>query len=102
MFEHCKFLVVLAFRQYLFDPIELFLIDLDLVETLLVMQAVPPFGRSWCFAFLNLGVYQALSVLHSQYQSERHLEEVVIVNRLIAREKLKTKAEPDTGFHDDM
>ena len=46
---------------------------------------------------------QALSVLHSKYQSERHLEEVVIVNRLIAREKLKikTKAEPDTGFHDD-
>jgi hypothetical protein len=47
---------------------------------------------------------QALSVLHSKYQSERHLEEVVIVNRLIAREKLttKTKAEPDKGFHDDM
>ena len=45
---------------------------------------------------------RALSVLHSKYQSERHLEEVVIVNRLIAREKLETKAEPDTGFHDDM
>ena len=47
---------------------------------------------------------QALSVLHSKYQSERHLEEVVIINKLIAREKLKikTKAEPDTGFHDDM
>jgi hypothetical protein len=49
-----------------------------------------------------LSKLQALSVLHSKYQSERHLEEVVIVNRLIAREKLKTKAEPDTGFHDDM
>lgn len=60
MFEHCKSQVVLAFRQYLFDPIELFLIDLDLVETLLVMQAVPPFGRSWCFAFLSLGVNQEI------------------------------------------
>jgi hypothetical protein len=30
---------------------------------------------------------QALSVLHSKYQSERRLEEAVIVNRLIEREK---------------
>jgi hypothetical protein len=49
---------------------------------------------------------QALSTLHSKYQSERHLEEVVIINRLIGREKSKTKAEPETepetGFHEDM
>jgi hypothetical protein len=45
---------------------------------------------------------QALSTLHSKYQSERHLEEVVIINRLISREKAKAKAEPETGFHDDM
>jgi hypothetical protein len=30
---------------------------------------------------------QALSALHSKYQSERRLEEAVIVNRLIEREK---------------
>jgi hypothetical protein len=45
---------------------------------------------------------QALSTLHSKNQSERHLEEVVIINRLIGREKSKTKAEPETGFHEDM
>ena len=45
---------------------------------------------------------QALSTLHGKYRSERHLEEVVIINRLISRERSKTKAEPETGFHDDM
>lgn len=45
---------------------------------------------------------QALSALHSKYQSERRLEEAVIVNSLIVREKSRAKAEPDTGFHDDM
>jgi hypothetical protein len=45
---------------------------------------------------------QALSALHSKYQSERRLEEAVIVNSLIVREKSRAKPEPDTGFHDDM
>jgi hypothetical protein len=45
---------------------------------------------------------EALSALHSKYQSERRLEESVIVNRLINGEKSRAKAEPDTGFHDDM
>jgi hypothetical protein len=45
---------------------------------------------------------QALSALHSKYQSERRLEEAVIVNSLIVREKSRAKAEPDSGFHDDM
>jgi hypothetical protein len=34
---------------------------------------------------------QALSTLHSKYQSERHLEEVVIINRLISRESSKQR-----------
>ncbi len=45
---------------------------------------------------------QALNALHSKYQSERRLEEVEIVNRLINREKLRAKTESDTGFHDEM
>ena len=45
---------------------------------------------------------QALSALHSKYQSERRLEEAVIVKSLIDREKSRANAEPDTGFHDDM
>jgi hypothetical protein len=45
---------------------------------------------------------RALSALHSKYLSERRKEEAVIVNRLIAREKSRAKAQRDTGFHDDM
>jgi len=45
---------------------------------------------------------QALSALHSKYQSERRKEEAVIISRLIKKEKSKAKIEPDTGFHDDM
>lgn len=45
---------------------------------------------------------QALSALHSKYQSERRKEEAVIVTRLINREKSRAKVERDTGFHDDM
>lgn len=44
---------------------------------------------------------QALSALHSKYQSERRKEEAFIVNRLIKKEKSKAKIELDTGFHDD-
>jgi hypothetical protein len=44
----------------------------------------------------------ALSALKSKYQSEGRKEEVVVVDRLIDREKSKPKIEPDTGFHDDM
>jgi hypothetical protein len=45
---------------------------------------------------------QALSALHSKYQSERRKEEAVIVSRFIKKEKSNAKIEPDTGFHDDM
>ena len=49
----------------------------------------------------------ALSMLHSKYQSEKRLEEAVIVRRLIHREKSKAraekkaKAEKDTSYYDD-
>ena len=45
---------------------------------------------------------QALSALHSKYQSERRKEEAVIVTRLINKEKSKPKIEPGAGFHDDV
>jgi hypothetical protein len=38
----------------------------------------------------------ALSMLHSKYQSEKRLEEAVIVRRLIHREKSKAKAEKES------
>lgn len=45
---------------------------------------------------------KALSAIHSRYQSERRLEEALIVQRLINMEKEKLEAEHDKGFHDDM
>jgi hypothetical protein len=43
----------------------------------------------------------ALSMLLSKYQSEKRLEEAVIVRRLIHREKSKAKAEKDTNYYDN-
>jgi hypothetical protein len=43
----------------------------------------------------------ALSMLLSKYQSEKRLEEAVIVRKLIHREKSKAKAEKDTSYYDD-
>jgi hypothetical protein len=49
----------------------------------------------------------ALSMLLSKYQSEKRLEEAVIVRRLIHREKSKAKAEKkviaekETSYYDD-
>ncbi len=45
---------------------------------------------------------KALSAIHSRYQSERRLEEALIVQRLINMEEAKIEAERDKGFHDDM
>jgi hypothetical protein len=45
MFEH-KSMVVLVFFQYLFGPIQIFLIRLALVEILLVIQSIQPFVES--------------------------------------------------------
>jgi hypothetical protein len=49
----------------------------------------------------NWSKLQALSTLLSRYKSQRRLEEAVIVQRIIDREK-KSKAESNTGFYDDM
>ena len=45
---------------------------------------------------------KALSAIHSRYQSERRLEEALIVQRLINMEEEKMEAERNKGFHDDM
>jgi hypothetical protein len=49
----------------------------------------------------GLSKLQALSMLLSRYQSERRLEEAVIVQRIIDEEESK-KSEYGKGFHEDM
>ena len=45
---------------------------------------------------------KALSAIHSRYQSERRLEESIIVQRLLHAEEAKIEAEPNDGFQEDM
>ena len=45
---------------------------------------------------------KALSAIHSRYQSERRLEEAIIVQCLLHAEEAKVEAERDDGLHEDM
>jgi hypothetical protein len=45
---------------------------------------------------------KALSAINSRYQSERRLEEAIIVQRLLHAEEAKIEAERDDGFYEDM
>ena len=45
---------------------------------------------------------KALSAIHSRYQSERRLEEALIVQRLLNMEESKIAEECDKGIHEDM
>jgi len=45
---------------------------------------------------------KALSAIYSRYQSEKRLEEALIVQRLLNLEESKIAAESDKGFHNDM
>jgi hypothetical protein len=45
---------------------------------------------------------KALSAIKSRYQSERRLEEAIIVQRLLHAEEAKIEAERNDGFQEDM
>lgn len=45
---------------------------------------------------------KALSAIYSRYQSERRLEEALIVQRLLNIEETKMEADRNKGLHDDM
>jgi hypothetical protein len=46
----------------------------------------------------SCNIIEALSMLRSKYQSDRRLEEVQLVNRLIDKERQKTEKE---GFYEE-
>jgi hypothetical protein len=63
-----------------------------------IQKAAEKLAQDNCYSKIH-GKYQHL--LHSKYQSERRLQEAVIVKRLVHLEKSKAKAEKDTRYHDD-